>query len=284
MIDTVVIPAAGHGTRLLTVTKETPKEMMPFFQKTANVMIMEPLIERIFLQLFDAGIRNFFFIVGKNKRAIEDHFTIDKEYLRFLKNSNDIVFYSILNNFYKKIEQSNIVWINQNSPTGFGAAVLCAQTVVGDRPFLVHAGDSFIRGNSMHISKLIKTHEKLNPSITLYLREIFNPKTYGVAEAIEIKKNLYTVTKVEEKPKQPKSNFAMMPLYAFTSKIFDALKSTKPGYRNELQLTDGIQKVIKLGETVNAIKFNKADDCIDIGTPENYFKALTISYKDCIKV
>jgi len=278
LINTAVIPAAGLGARLLTGTKETPKEMMPLFDRVNDIIVTRPLIERIFLQLFDAGIRNFYFVVGKKKRAIEDHFTSDMEILKSLDKTNQISRH--LMNFYKKIDSSNIVWINQNTPKGFGDAILITNNSVGDKPFLVHTGDAFIRGNHKHISNLLKAFEKQKPDIMLYLREIMNPKAYGVAQARKISKNLYRVDRVEEKPKQPKSNFAMMPLYAFTSKIFDALKSTKPGYRNELQLTDGIQKVIKLGGTVNAIKFNKADDCIDIGTPENYFRSLKISYSD----
>jgi len=72
MIDTVVIPAAGLGTRLLTYSKESPKEMVPLFHSVEGNTVLLPLVERIFLQLFDAGVRNFCFIVGKKKRLIED--------------------------------------------------------------------------------------------------------------------------------------------------------------------------------------------------------------------
>jgi len=88
------------------------------------------------------------------------------------------------------------------------------------------------------------------------------------------------VKRVEEKPKKPISNYALMPLYAFNFKLFNALSKTKPGLRNELQLTDGIQKLIEQGGSVKAILFQNPDDCIDIGTPENYFRALQISFKD----
>jgi len=283
LINTAVIPAAGSGTRLLTVTKETPKEMVPLFSNIDGVMVTRPLIERIFLQLFDAGIRNFYIIVGKNKRAIEDHFTPDLHYQNSLVGKNNKIFRHMIKDFYKKVEQSNIIWINQNTPKGFGAAVLHAKGVVGDKPFLVHAGDAFIRGNSDHVSRLIQAYEKYKPSVTLYLREILNPKAYGVAEAKRIDKNTFKVFRVEEKPKQPRSNFALMPLYVFEPQIFDALSSIKPGLRNELQLTDGIQKIIDLNYEVRAIKFQRADDCIDVGTPENYFRSLKVSFFDSKK-
>lgn len=283
MINTAVIPAAGSGTRLLTVTKETPKEMVPLFSNVNGVMVTRPLVERIFLQLFDAGIRNFYIIVGKNKRAIEDHFTPDLNYQNTLTGKNNEIFKYMIKDFYRKVEQSHIIWINQNTPKGFGAAVLHARQAVGDKPFLVHAGDAFIRGHSDHVLRLIQAYEKYQSSVTLYLREIVNPKAYGVAEAKRIDKNTFQVLRVEEKPKQPKSNFALMPLYIFESQIFDALSKIKPGLRNELQLTDGIQKMIEWNCEVRAIKFQRADDCIDVGTPENYFRSLQISFKDSKK-
>lgn len=277
MINTVVIPAAGLGTRLLTATKETPKEMMPLFSRIDDKIVTRPLIEQIFLQLYDAGIRDFYFVVGKKKRAIEDHFTPDVVELGRGKNDT---FRSMIEDFYKKVERSNIAWINQNTPKGFGAAVLNAKDVVGDRPFLVHAGDAFIRGGSAHITNLIHAHDKHRTNVTLYVREIMNPKAYGVAQAKKIGKNYYKIFQVEEKPKRPKSNFALMPLYIFDSKIFEALSVIKPGVRHELQLTDAIQQIIKWHGEVRAIKFPKADDCIDVGTPENYFRALQVSFLD----
>ncbi len=282
MIDTAVIPVAGLGTRLLTLTKDNPKEMVPIFAKSFNEITLRPLIEHIFLQLFDAGIRNFYFIVGKKKRSIEDHFTPERNYKNFLK-KEDKNFHNLLEDFYKKIEKSNIVWINQNLPRGFGAAILNARKVVGSKPFLVHAGDAYVRGNSKHIQKLIHEYELNKSDIIFYLKNVKNPKAYGVATVLKKSSNLYQVNGVEEKPKKPKSNNVIMPIYIFNPKIFVALSKTKQGVGKELQLTDAIQKIIKEKNKVNAIKFLKSDDCIDIGSPENYFHAISISYRDSKK-
>lgn len=282
MIDTAVIPVAGLGTRLLTLTKDNPKEMVPIFSKSFNEVTLRPLIEHIFLQLFNSGIRNFYFIVGKKKRSIEDHFTPERDFQNYLK-KGDRNFHDLLEDFYKKIEKSNIVWINQNSPRGFGAAILNAKKVVGTKPFLVHAGDAYVRGNSKHIQKLIKEYESNKDDIIFYLKNVKNPKSYGVASISKTLPNIFQVNKVEEKPKNPKSNNAIMPIYIFSSKIFDALSKTKQGIGKELQLTDAIQKMIKEKRKVHAIKFLKSDDCIDIGTPENYFHAISISYRDSKK-
>lgn len=279
MVNTAVIPVAGLGTRLLTLTKDNPKEMVPIFARSFHEITLRPLIEHIFLQLFDSGIRNFFFIVGKKKRSIEDHFTPDRNYQDYLK-KNERNYHDLLEDFYRKIEKSNIVWINQNSPRGFGAAVLNAKDVVGSEPFLVHAGDAYLRGNFKHILNLIKAYERDNPDIIFYLKEIANPRSYGVATVSKIKKELYQVYELEEKPRRPKSNLAVMPIYIFKPKIFDALLKIKPGVGNELQLTDAIQEIINSKGDVKALKFPRSDDCIDIGTPENYFHAISISYKD----
>ena len=280
MIDTAVIPVAGLGTRLLTLTKNNPKEMVPIFAKSFNEITLKPLIEQIFLQLYDSGIRNFFFIVGKNKRSIEDHFTPEINYQGLKKKDQNYI--DLLKDFYDKIEKSNIVWINQNIPRGFGAAVLNAKEIVGSKSFIVHAGDAFVRNNSNHIKKLIKTFEKNKPEIIFYVKEIKKPKSYGIVKINKINSHNFKILDIEEKPKKPKSNLAVMPIYIFKPSIFDVLLKTKPGVGKEIQLTDAIQKMIKNKKNVEAIKFLGKNDCIDIGTPENYYLATCISYKDSI--
>lgn len=282
MINTAIIPVGGHGTRLLTLTKDQPKEMVPIFAKSFNEITLRPLIEHIFLNLYDAGIRNFFFIVGKKKRSIEDHFTPERNYKDYLKKS-DRNYHDLLEDFYKKIEKSNIVWINQNTPRGFGAAVLNAKEIVGSKPFLVHAGDAYVRNGSKYIQNLIKMYEKNNPDIIFYLKKILDPKSYGVATISKINHRVYQVQSLEEKPKHPKSDLAIMPIYIFKPKIFEALTKIKPGVGNELQLTDAIQKILNSENNVMAMKFSNSDDCIDIGTPENYFRAISVSYKESKK-
>jgi UTP--glucose-1-phosphate uridylyltransferase len=280
LIDTAVIPVAGLGTRLLTLTKNNPKEMVPIFAKSFNEITLRPLIEQIFVQLYDSGIRNFFFIVGKNKRSIEDHFTPEINYQGLKKKDQNYI--DLLKDFYDKIEKSNIVWINQNSPRGFGAAVLNAKEVVGSKSFIVHAGDAFVRNNNKHIKKLIKTFEKNKPEIIFYVKEIEKPKTYGIVKIKKINSHNFKIVDIEEKPKKPKSNLAVMPIYIFKPSIFNVLLKTKPGVGKEIQLTDAIQKMIKDKKNVEAIKFLGKNDCIDIGTPENYYLATCISYKDSI--
>ena len=105
-ITKAVILAAGLGTRLVPYSKEMPKEMLPIFQKENGETVLKPIIQVVFEQLFDAGIREFCFIVGRTKRAIEDHFTPDWDYVDLLLQKNKEFQARMLENFYRKIEES----------------------------------------------------------------------------------------------------------------------------------------------------------------------------------
>ena len=102
MIRKVVIPAAGLGTRLLPITKELPKEMLPvFFKEKSGRVCLKPMSQAVFEQLYDVGFREFCFIVGRGKRAIEDHFTPDWDFVEYLRNKAELV--DELQRFYTKI-------------------------------------------------------------------------------------------------------------------------------------------------------------------------------------
>ena len=156
----VVITAAGKGTRLLPFTKEMPKEMMPIFSQgfTKNRVVL-PLLQYIYEQLYSMNFRDYCFVVGREKRSIEDHFTPHETYLRELTGD----YKKFITNFYKKLDNSHLIWINQNKPLGFGDAVRRAERYVGKEDFIVHAGDVTILSKSKHpIVRLIDTAKK-NP-------------------------------------------------------------------------------------------------------------------------
>ena len=115
----VVITAAGKGTRLLPFTKEMPKEMMPIFSNKSKKKIVLPLLQYVYEQLYSMDFRDYCFVVGREKRTIEDHFTPHESYLRDLNGD----YKKTMKQFYEKLERSHLVWINQNKPLGFGDAV-----------------------------------------------------------------------------------------------------------------------------------------------------------------
>ena len=282
IIKKAVIPAAGLGTRLIPYTKETPKEMLPIFDIEDSEIVLKPLIQKIFEELYSIGIRTFCFIVGRGKRVIEDYFTPDYSFIELLKSRKKMRQINILKKFYSIIENSNIIFINQHKPLGFGHAVLLSETVIGNDTFLVHAGDTMIiskNPNNKTILKMIEIYKKELPDIIFLAKEVRDPRMYGVIIGYEIEDGLFDVKKVIEKPKEPVSKLAIMPVYIFNKKIYDALKKVKPSERGEIELTDGIEKVIEEGGDVLALKISKDDLWIDVGTFETYRKAIEISIK-----
>lgn len=281
MIRKVVIPAAGLGTRLFPATKEQPKEMLPIFSQALNGdPSVKPLLQVVFEELYDSGLREFCYVVGRGKRSIEDHFTPDGNSIDILGRTGRNDQAADLNGFYEKIRTSTILWVNQPEPKGFGSAVLIAQPFVQNEPCLVHAGDSCIISKNMdHIKLLLNTHEKLNADATFIVLEIENPQQYGVIEAEETEAGIYKVKAAIEKPTKPPTNLAIIAIYVFRPIIFKALEATKPGKGGEIQLTDAIQKLIDWDLKVYAIKLDKSYKHLDIGSPERYWDALFLSYQ-----
>jgi UTP--glucose-1-phosphate uridylyltransferase len=280
MIRKVVIPAAGFGTRLFPATKEQPKEMLPIFSATLNGdASVKPVVQMVFEQLYNAGLREFCYIVGRGKRSIEDHFTPDNNTIRVLEGMGKNGQATDLEDFYKKLKTSTITWVNQPEPKGFGNAVLMTQPFVQNERFLVHAGDSCILSKNMdHIKLLMNAYERLNADAVFIALEIENPRQYGIIEAKEIEAGIYKVKAAIEKPEKPPTNLAIMAMYAFHPVIFKALEQTQPGRGGEIQLTDAIQKLIDWGLNVYAVKLSKEYVHLDIGSPERYWDALSLSH------
>ena len=274
----VVITAAGKGTRMLPFTKEIPKEMMPIFTKIyGNQRTVIPILQYIFEQFYSMKIRDYCFVVGRDKRSIKDHFARQQSHLNELSGNHK----KTLSNFYKKLENCHLIWVNQNKPLGFGDAVKRAEKFVGDEDFILHAGDVSIISRYKHpILRLIDTAKK-NPDVSAILvcKKVKDVKRYGILQIKNRTSTVYFVEGVEEKPVRPKSNLGILALYYFKPEIFHSLKKTKRGKNNELQLTDGIQQMINDGKKVLAIPLTKDDIEIDVGTVESYRDAQVSSYK-----
>lgn len=280
MLSKAVIPAAGLGTRLLSATKEQPKEMLPVFSRTrTGELCLKPIVQLVFEQLHEAGFREFCFIVGKEKRAIEDHFTPDHPYVDKLQKMGKTGASEDLNAFYEMIEKSTLVWINQPEPRGFGDAVLKAKSFVSGDSFLVHAGDSYIHSpDSRHLERLRRTSDTPKSDAAFLAMRVPDPRRYGVVEGTEERAGIVRVSKLVEKPPKPASDLAIMPVYAFHSVILKALEVTPNGVAGEIQLTDGIQKLVDWGLPVRAVELEKTDVRLDIGSPELYWEAQNLSY------
>ena len=282
--EKVVITAAGLGTRLLPMSKELPKEMLPIFVKGEKGVILKPLLQALFEQLYVFGFRDFCFVVGRGKRSIEDHFTPDWDFVRRLNDKGKHNLTGELQKFYNMIESSKIAFINQPEPRGFGHAVLTAKLFVEGAPFMVCAGDTYIVSkDNVFLKRMVEALSE-DVSAVLLLQKVSNPRGYGIA-VVELKEGItgvYKVLKVVEKPELPPSDLAIMPLYIFKPEVLEILEGLKPGVGSEIQLTDAIQVLIERGRRVLAVALKDDEVRLDIGTPETYREALQLSYSSIL--
>jgi UTP--glucose-1-phosphate uridylyltransferase len=280
VLKKVVIPAAGLGTRLLSVTKEQPKEMLPVFAKGKNGdLCLKPIVQLVFEQLYQVGFREFCFIVGRGKRAIEDHFTPDFNFVSMLDSKGKDGPAADLEYFYEMIDGSSVSWVNQSEPRGFGDAVLKAKSFAGNDRFMVHAGDShFISRNADHLRRVVRMSEGSKAEALFLSMEVEDPKRFGIVEGETTENGLVKVKRLIEKPMRPASNLAIMPVYVFDSNIFKALEATQAGFAGELQLTDGIQKMVDWNLNVYTTKVESNEVWLDIGSPDLYWQAQNLSH------
>jgi dTDP-glucose pyrophosphorylase len=124
---------------------------------------------------------------------------------------------------------------------------------------------------------LMQTSVLSKSDATFLVQHMSDPRHYGVVEGLN-DNGIVHVTRVVEKPKKPMSNLAIKPVYIFNSVILRALEITKTGFGGEIQLTDGIQKMIDWGLTVRGLELDKNSPILDIGSPELYWEAQNISY------
>lgn len=279
-IRKAVITAAGLGTRLLPVTKEIPKEMLPLFARGAGgEVLLKPLMQVVFEQLYSVGIREFFIVVGRGKRAIEDHFTPDPGFIQLLRERRKERYAEELGRFYGMVSSSTLIFLNQPEPRGFGDAVLRARGLIGET-FLVHAGDTYIASNDCgHLENLLEIHSRYSSDATLLVMEVEDPRPYGIVGGREVEPGVWEVARVEEKPEKPWSRLAILPVYVFEPVIFDSLAQTPPGRGGEIQLTDGIAGLLGRGLRVMAVRLPDETPRLDIGSPETIWEALKSSYQ-----
>jgi len=138
---------------------------------------------------------------------------------------------------------ATITYIEQDAPSGLAHAVLTAEQFLGDSPFVMYLGDNLLRDG---ITELVKEFQSEEPDAMILLTSVDDPENYGVAE-LEGEK----VSRLVEKPKEPKSDLALVGVYMFTPAIFEAARAIEPSWRNELEITDAIQWLIAQGLRVD---------------------------------
>jgi UTP--glucose-1-phosphate uridylyltransferase len=267
-IRKAVFPVAGLGTRFLPATKANPKEMLPIVDK--------PLIQYAAEEAVEAGIDTLIFIIGRNKRAIADHFdkAFELEYELEAKNKDKLL--ALARDVLPP--HVNCIYIRQAEALGLGHAVLCAAAAVGDEPFAVILADDLVKSTGVNcMQQMINIYDNYHGSVLgTETIDVKDSNKYGMVAGPNVADRLSEVHQIVEKPKPEvaPSNQAVIGRYILTPRIFDKLRTTGRGAGGEIQLTDGIAALCK-EESVYAYSFEgRRYDC---GSKLGYLQA-TVDY------
>ncbi len=261
MIRKAVIPAAGFGTRFLPATKSQPKEMLP--------IVDTPVIQYVVEEAVQAGITDLLMVIGKGKRAIEEHFdrsfaleaqleargkTAELEAMRRISDLADIYF----------------VW--QKQMRGLGDALYCARYHVDDEPFLVLLGDTLIDAEVPAARQLVTLFEELQQPIVL-LEEV-EPKRvslYGIIDGQEVRPGVYRINDFVEKPRpqDAPSHLAISGRYLLTPDVLECIRQTGLDANGEVQLTEALRTLARK-RPMYGLKL-KGRRC-DIGNKEGFIR------------
>ena len=237
MVRKAVIPAAGLGINFLPATKAQPKEMLP--------VILTPVIQYVVEEAIDAGIDDILIIIGKGKRAIEDHFDRNPDLEGYLEKIQRTGQY---NEIRRIADMANIHFIRQKEINGLGAAILYAKQHVGNEPFALLLGDTIINSVIPVTQQLIDIYEQYRHSV-IAVESVPEERLsrFGIVEGEKVSDVLWSLTKLIEKPTVDKtsSDLAIAGRYILTPEIFKALEATSPDQSDEIQLTDALQIMLQ---------------------------------------
>jgi len=263
-ITKAVFPVAGLGSRFLPATKASPKEMLPIVDK--------PLIQFAVEEAAAAGITDMIFINGRNKRAIEDHFDKAYELETELAARHQTRLLDIVQGVLPK--GINCIYIRQVEALGLGHAVLCAEPVVGAEPFAVLLADDLIDAEVPVMRQMTEVADRESYTVIGVMPvdpgEVGN---YGMVETEAPQGRQSRITRIVEKPKPgtTQSTLGVVGRYVLTPRIFHHLRTMPPGAGGEIQLTDGIARLLA-DEKVIAYQFvGRRYDC---GSKLGYLEAM----------
>ncbi len=268
-VKLAVIPVAGRGTRLIPLTKSLPKEMLPVGRK--------PVVQYVVEELNRCGLQKLLFITGPTKIAIENHFDLDMELINHLRETGKE---ELLNELAFEKADLQYFYTRQRRQLGLGHAILCAESFVGNEPFVVALGDTILGVNAKGriVERMIEVFEERDADAVIAFEEVPENEVhrYGIAKPVNMKDpNIFQLAGIVEKPSaaDAPSRMAVASRYVFKPKIFDFLYKTKPGKNDEIQLTDAIQALIASGGKVFGVRVTAQEHRFDIGNYESYFLA-----------
>ena len=253
-ITKAVFPIAGLGTRFWPATKASAKEMLPVVDK--------PLIQYAVEEAYEAGIRNMIFVTGRTKRSVDDHFDTAYE----LENELELAGKSDLLRVARGNAPDDMMcsYIRQPHALGLGHAVLCARALVGAEPFAVLLADDLMVGQPSVMAQMVRQFSQRQASI-IAVQDVPRADTrhYGIVSGDMVGDDLLDMSAIVEKPapEDAPSTLAVAGRYILTPGIFHELEHLSTGVGGEIQLTDGIAKLLAK-EKIYAYRYQgKRYDC-----------------------
>jgi UTP--glucose-1-phosphate uridylyltransferase len=237
VIRKAVFPAAGLGTRFLPATKAQPKEMLPLVDK--------PIIQYGVEEAVAAGIDNIILVTGRGKNAIEDHFDVSVELETFLEARGKK---DLLAEIRKVSNLINFSYVRQGEPLGLGHAVLVTKALVGNEAFAVILGDDVIDATPPAIGQMIDVFNEVDgPVLAIERVPKDTVSSYGIIDGDEVRPGVYKIRDLVEKPPRHEapSDLAIIGRYVLTPDIFPALEATASDRTGEIQLTNGLRRLLK---------------------------------------
>jgi UTP--glucose-1-phosphate uridylyltransferase len=236
-IRKAVIPAAGFGTRFLPITKAQPKEMLPIVDK--------PVIQYVVEEAVAAGLTDLLMIIGKGKRAIEEHFDRNYDLENALQRKGAVDDLAAIRRI-SELAHVHFVW--QQGMNGLGDAIHHARHHVGDEPFAVLLGDALIDSETPLIGRMMEVFDRVqSPVVSLENVPREKIHRYGIIDGEPMGDGLYRVRDFVEKPDPDRapSTLAIAGRYIFTPDLFPALRETPRGKNGEVQVTDAMRALVR---------------------------------------
>jgi UTP--glucose-1-phosphate uridylyltransferase len=240
VVRKAVFPAAGLGTRFLPATKAQPKEMLPLVDK--------PTIQYGVEEAVASGVSNIIIVTGRGKNAIEDHFDVSTELESFLESRGKTEQLAEIRAISNLI---NVSYVRQGEPLGLGHAVLVTEAMVAGEPFAVILGDDVIDADPPALKQMIDVFERAKgPVIAVERVPEEQVSSYGIVDvepAPELGRGVFRIKDLVEKPPRDEapSNLAIIGRYILTPDIFDALRQTGRDRSGEIQLTNGMRRLLQ---------------------------------------
>jgi UTP--glucose-1-phosphate uridylyltransferase len=256
-IRKAVFPVAGLGTRILPATKAMPKEMLTVVDK--------PLIHYAIEEAKAAGIEQFYFVTGRAKSALEDYFDVGLELEAALEERGKTELLDDLRSWLP--EPGELAYTRQQRPLGLGHAVWCARHLVGDEPFAVILVDDLMVCEPPCLQQMVDAYEQTGGNLVAVV-EVPRAETrrYGVLDIVSDDGVLARAKGVVEKPDPAKapSNLTIIGRYIIQPEIFAYLGNVDPGAGGEIQLTDGLDRLIAAGQSFHGLRTKgRRYDCGD---------------------